>query len=522
MNKLLQALNLQDYDFVIEHIKGVDNVAADALSRIHISSFEDNNNSDQILAITRSMTNNANRINGSYIANSNFEVRQATLIRFSVNEISDAEFRIGATVFSRRNRSVKKKTIPRGFTEEELVRQLLNLIEVNSETLRIESTDPVFQFVNHKRFIELVNLQASNISMIIMQPIQVIESADDRRNLLKHYHEHPLEGGHIGQKRLYHKLRSLYTWKGMSSDVARFVRECTHCSVNKPKIKNREKMILTPTANAPFHTIAIDTIGPFPSTVNQSKYAVTIICEFSKYLIIIPIPNKSAKTIAKAFMDNCLLIFGPVKIIKSDLGTEYVNQIFEELMIQLNIEHNKSTAYHHESLGTIERSHKTLNEYLRSYIQNNIKDWYNFVKYFAFCFNTSPNSSINMYSPFELVYGRMANPLCQWFTSSIETGPMDVNVYVQNLRNSLHRAYEATKRFIDINKSKCKEYYDSNSTPINIKVGDNVLLDNIIRNKLDPLYKHGYIVSSISHPNVKIKNITTGREYVVHKNRLRK
>lgn len=32
-------MELADYDFEIEHIKGVDNVAADALSRIHIQEF---------------------------------------------------------------------------------------------------------------------------------------------------------------------------------------------------------------------------------------------------------------------------------------------------------------------------------------------------------------------------------------------------------------------------------------------------------------------------------------------------
>ena len=33
-------MDLSEYDFEIEHIKGKDNVAADALSRLHISSFK--------------------------------------------------------------------------------------------------------------------------------------------------------------------------------------------------------------------------------------------------------------------------------------------------------------------------------------------------------------------------------------------------------------------------------------------------------------------------------------------------
>lgn len=47
-------LELEEYDFVVEHIKGKDNVVADALSRISIEELK--SNSANVLTMTRSMT----------------------------------------------------------------------------------------------------------------------------------------------------------------------------------------------------------------------------------------------------------------------------------------------------------------------------------------------------------------------------------------------------------------------------------------------------------------------------------
>lgn len=92
-----------------------------------------------------------------------------------------------------------------------------------------------------------------------------------------------------------------------------------------------------------------------------------------------------------------------MKSIKTDLGTEYKNSIIKELCELMRIEHNFSTAFHHETLGSIELNHRSLNEYLCSY--SNDQNWDIFIKYFTFCHNTSYNASnSHQYTPFELVF----------------------------------------------------------------------------------------------------------------------
>lgn len=525
-------MELADYDFEIEHIKGVDNVAADALSRIHIQYFVDMGDQNKHV---RAMTTRAKSkatialpetSSRCFEAMNNYEIRKRPLINFSAKKLCDDKYEFGVSIKSRRAIRTNTATYDLSLVSSNLIiksllTQLENLANKNHiDTVRVDHLDAIFSFVSHREFIEIANNTLSMLSVALMRPIQIIESADECQKVIEHFHTDPLEGGHAGQKRLYAKIRSAFKWKNMSKDIAFYINHCQPCIVNKPKIKNKEEMVLTETPSSPFDTIIVDTIGPFPSTTNQSKYAITIICDFTKFLIIVPIPNKEARTIAKVLLENCFLTFGPVRKIRTDMGTEYMNSVIKELTDLLKIKHLNSTAYHHESLGTVERSHKTLNEYLRIYTSNNPKDWFTFVKYFAFCFNTTPNSSIDMFTPFELVYGRKANSM--YSPKLTNQDNISINEYIVNLKSLLSRAYDQTNMFINQSKIGYKKGYDRGAKPISINVGDNVLLVNEIRSKLDPLYIDNYIVTSINGVNVTIKNLNNNKCQIVHKNRIRK
>lgn len=230
-----------------------------------------------------------------------------------------------------------------------------------------------------------------------------------------------------------------------------------------------------------------------------------------------PVPNKNAKTIAKAFVDHCILQYGPVNVLKSDLGTEYINSVLSSLTNLLNINHKTSTAYHHESLGSVERSHRTLNEYLRNYCGDN-SSWTDLVKYFAFCYNSTPNTAINMYTPFELVFGKMPPALIEK-GNQIPSSSLDQ--YVIELKSNLKNAHKAAEKFLLQNKLINKANSDTNCNPIIVNVGDKVLLVDENRNKRDPYYKLGYeVIEILDNYNVRLKDVNS-KELVVHRNRLR-
>ena len=65
------------------------------------------------------------------------------------------------------------------------------------------------------------------------------------------------------------------------------------------------------------------------------------------------------------------------------MGTDYMKKTLHELCALKKVEKLNSTPYHHKTLGTIERSHRTLNQYLKMYISSDKSDWDILLQYFT-------------------------------------------------------------------------------------------------------------------------------------------
>jgi transposase InsO family protein len=73
----------------------------------------------------------------------------------------------------------------------------------------------------------------------------------------------------------------------------------------------------------------------------------------------------------------------------------------------LDIDKSKTTPWHPQTNGFLERSHKTLKTYLRSFVDKD-NNWDRLLCYAMFCYNTTVHSSTS-YTPYELVFGRKPN-----------------------------------------------------------------------------------------------------------------
>lgn len=341
----------------------------------------------------------------------------------------------------------------------------------------------------------------------------------EKQDILKRFHEDPLLGGHPGITRMINKIRRYFYWKNLTKYVSKYVKNCVTCKINKTTKHTKEPLIITPTPAKPFHTVVIDTIGPLPITEHSQQYIVTIVCDLTKYLITIPIPNKTAKTIAKAIFENLFLIYGPVHKILTDMGTEYKNEIFQELLKLLNVELVNSTPHHHETVGTVERSHRTFNEFIRLYISKSIDNWDQWLPYFTYCYNTTP-STTHKYCPFELVFGKTPEIFSLLNHKTIE--PIyNFDDYVKEVKYKIKIANENAKTTLERLKQQQKLHYDKTANQINIKTNDQVLVRNEKAHKLQNVYTGPYKVINIDNNNNCILLTDKNKEIKIHRNRLK-
>lgn len=142
------------------------------------------------------------------------------------------------------------------------------------------------------------------------------------------------------------------------------------------------------------------------------------------------------------------------------MGTEFKNQVLTELCTLLKVELITSTPHHHQTLGTVERSHRTLNEYLRSYISTDKSDWDEWLKYFTYCYNTTPSTS-HGYCPFELVYGKIPN---EWeFLQNDTVDPFyNIDAYAKEVKYRLQSASLRAHELLKIQKINQKNIMTKN------------------------------------------------------------
>lgn len=63
-------------------------------------------------------------------------------------------------------------------------------------------------------------------------------------------------------------------------------------------------------------------------TKKNNLYAIIIQYEITKFKTVILIPNKEDVTIEQSMMDEFILAYGSIEEIRTDIGTEYYNEIF--------------------------------------------------------------------------------------------------------------------------------------------------------------------------------------------------
>ena len=146
-------------------------------------------------------------------------------------------------------------------------------------------------------------------------------------------------------------------------------------------------------------------------------------------------------------------------------------------MHELGIKQYRSSAYHPESQGALERFHQTLKNMIRSYCFDTGKDWDEGIHLLLFAVRESVQESLG-FSPFELVFGHcVRGPLTllkEKFLSDDET-PLNFLQYVSDFRNRLSRACEVARSNLKTSQGKMKTRYDNHVIDRKFKPGDKVL-----------------------------------------------
>ena len=342
---------------------------------------------------------------------------------------------------------------------------------------------------------------------------QIVVPTVHRREVLELAHDLPVSG-HLGVRKTYNRVLQHFFWPGLKRDVAKWCKECHTCQLGGKPNQNIPQAPLhpIPAFDEPFSHIIIDCVGPLPKTKSQNEYLLTIMCSSTRFPEAIPLRSIKTNTILRALI-KFFTLFGLPKSIQSDQGTNFMAHAFQQVMNQLGIKQYKSSAYHPESQGALERFHQTLKTMIKMYCIENSKDWDEGVHLLLFAVRESVQESLG-FSPFELVFGHaVRGPLLLLKEKWLDEDPEKISVlkYVATFKDRLFRAGQIAKRNLQESQSKIKVWYDRKAKSRCFKPGDRVLvLFPVVGNPLQAKYSGPYkVVKKISDTNYLVK--TPGR-----------
>ena len=304
---------------------------------------------------------------------------------------------------------------------------------------------------------------------------QIVVPKSYRHEILSIAHESPMSG-HLGINKTYHKIINHFYWPGLKSDVSKYCKTCHTCQmVGKPnQTIPKAQLQPIPAFDEPFSRILIDCVGPLPRTKSGNEYLLTIMCTSTRFPEAIPLRNIKTKSIA---LIKFFTFVGLPKSVQSDQGSNFMSGIFHQVMHELEIKQYRSSAYHPESQGALERFHQTLKNMIRSYCFYTEKDWDEGIHLLLFAVRESVQESLG-FSPFELVFGHSVRGplklLKEKFLSNDET-PLNLLQYVSDFRNRLSRACEVARSNLKTSQGKMKARYDNHVIDRKFKPGDKVL-----------------------------------------------
>ena len=251
-----------------------------------------------------------------------------------------------------------------------------------------------------------------------------------RSDILKRCHDAP-GSGHLGYEKTLTKARTVGYWVSMSDDVNSYCHQCTTCKATKLPTPTPAPLANIPIGH-PWQMVAVDVLEVLKS-YRQNRYLLVIQDYITKWAHAIPMPNQTAATITAELVK----VFSMLDCWTSSILTKVLTlrvPFFFETLHSFGVKKSRTTAYHPQGDGMVERFNRSLLQLL-VYVQDQA-DWERYLPLVLFAYCTAVHLSTR-FSPFELMFGRPAltSPLLSLTT-------FDVNTYHFQLRSTLARLYK--------------------------------------------------------------------------------
>ena len=355
--------------------------------------------------------------------------------------------------------------------------------------------------------------------------LQVVIPATLKHTVLQQLHN---QSGHLGSRKTLEKIKERYYWPGYETDTAIWVKECQRCQQRNPPQLSQQAPLESIVSTYPFEKLSWDIMGPLPQTSSGNKYIVVVTDLFSKWVEAFPVKSTDTETLASLLVHEVICRYGLPSYIHSDQGANLTSNLMAAVCKHLGIEQTRTSAYHPQGNGQVERFNRTLESMLAKVVSDHQTDWDYHLPQLLFAYRTAIHETTG-FTPFHITFGRSPIlPLEAMMGSLPQQRNKDVPSFLAKLHNSLQTAYTTVRAHIASAHQRNKARYDKERPFSPYSVGDLVWLHvSAVKpgrtKKFASQWKGPYtIMDRISEVNYKIKLVgSSTKATIVHHNRLK-
>ena len=332
--------------------------------------------------------------------------------------------------------------------------------------------------------------------------------------------------GHLGEEKTMRRLKERFYWPGQWNDVRDWCRTCPTCATRKTAPQKSRAPLQPVKASYPLQIVAMDILGPLPESDAGNSYILVVGDYFTRWMEAYPIPNQEATTVAKKLTDELFFRFSIPEQLHTDQGRQFESELIAEICKLLHIRKTRTTPYHPQCDGLVERFNRTLLNMLSTSLKDYQLTWEAHIRPVCMAYSTSVQATTG-YTPFFLMFGRQATIPADVMYGTNSSEEVSPNEYAANLRSRLCAAYDHVRDHINTAQARQKEFYDQRVHGKPHSIGDQVWLHSPVvprggSKKFHHLWTGPFVVvKRLSDATYRIQSLQGRKRLVVHFDRLK-
>ena len=219
--------------------------------------------------------------------------------------------------------------------------------------------------------------------------------------------------GHHGISKTTSLILERYTWGHdeavLKESIRKHIMRCPVCRRAKVPHHKAGRGHVMSTGEHPYDILASDV---YKTGLNSAGFdtVVSFACYFSRHVSAFATRgDPSSEDIVRFLVNDVIRTFGTPREVRSDHGSVFVSRAVKLLYARYGIRIAASTAYHHRTIGLVERWHSCLKALLlseRFSVRGEEREkWHEYLPLLLMAFNATVNSTTG-YSPFFVIHGR--------------------------------------------------------------------------------------------------------------------